>query len=243
MGAATSPNHALEAQMQMRSFLPLLGVSLFSSALTLVGALLAFPPASRADTTQQVIPVLQAQRFEVVDAAGAVRARLGVESDNSAGLAVFDGTGQARALVSLSSADTAAVQVRSPQDGRATLSALPAGTIGLGLVDPAGASRAGIGLSPDGSPVIEVGNRLQDQPSARVQLSQLADGTIGLGIVDGSGRPRVGLATAPDGTPALLLLDAAARPRAIVVLQPDGTPGMRIANEAGQVYWQTPQPQ
>ena len=151
----------------MRTWLPLLGVSLFSSALTFAGAMLAFPPAGRAEPVAQPLPVVQAQRFDLLDANGTLRARLGVEADNdSAGLTVFDSNGQARASIALGG-DTAVVQTLSPQGGRATLSALPTGVVGVGMVDPNGASRAGIGLAADGSPVVEVGRNLQSQPSAR----------------------------------------------------------------------------
>jgi hypothetical protein len=224
----------------MRTLLPLLGVSLFSSALTLAAALLVLAPASRAEPAVQIYPALQAQRFDLVDAGGVLRARLGVEADGTAALSMVDGTGQPRATFTLTSADVAVVQVRNPQGANATLSALPTGVIGVGLVDQGGSSRAGLGLSPDGSPVLEVGHRLQDQPSARAQISELPDGTLGLGIVDPAGRPRVGLATTPDGTPGLSLLDAAGRPRALAGLATDGTAQLRLLNDGGGSVWQAP---
>jgi hypothetical protein len=224
----------------MRTLLPLLGVSLFSSALTLAGALLVLAPASRAEPTVQTYPALQSQRFDLVDAGGVLRARLGVEADGTAALSMVDGTGQPRATFGLTSADVAVVQVRTPRGANATLSALPTGVTGVGLVDQGGASRAGLGLAPDGSPVLEVGHRLQDQPSSRAQLSELPDGTLGLGIVDAAGRARVGLATTPDGTPGLSLLDAAGRPRALAGLATDGTPQLRLLNDSGGSAWQAP---
>jgi hypothetical protein len=202
--------------------------------------MLAFPPAGRAEPVAQPLPVVQAQRFDLLDANGTLRARLGVDADNdSAGLTVFDSNGQARASIALGG-DTAVIQTLSPQGGRATLSALPTGVVGVGMVDPSGASRAGIGLASDGNPVVEVGRNLQSQPSARVQLTDLPDGTVGLGLVDQSGRPRAGLALAADGTPGLLLLDASSRPRVVAGLGADGTPTLRLQNEAGQPIWVAP---
>ncbi len=230
----------MEALPPMRTLLPLLGVSLFSSAITFAGAMLAFPLASRAAPAAQPLPVVQAQRFDLLDANGTLRARLGVDPDAATtGLTIFDTNGQARASVSLGG-DTAIIQTISPQGARATLSALPTGVVGAGMVDPNGTSRAGMGLAADGSPVVEVGHNLQGQPSPRVQLSDLPDGTLGLGIVDQAGRPRAGLAIASDGTPGALLLDAAGRPRVVAGLQADGQPTLRLQNESGQPIWVAP---
>ena len=54
-------NHTVEVQTPMRTLLPLLAVSLFSSALTLAAALLVLAPASRAEPAVQTYPALQAQ--------------------------------------------------------------------------------------------------------------------------------------------------------------------------------------
>ncbi len=81
-----------------------------SSAVTLAGALLLLPPASRAaPEVQATLPVVRAERFELVDANGALRATLAtnlrtpwLETDRPipvTALQLFDAQGTSRANV------------------------------------------------------------------------------------------------------------------------------------------------
>ena len=70
--------------------LPMLAVSLFSSAVTFAVAMLAFPPAGRAAPDAQFFPTIQTQRIAVVDPDGHPHIELYVGDDRSA-YAVFRG--------------------------------------------------------------------------------------------------------------------------------------------------------
>ena len=140
--------------------LPMVLVSLFSSAVTLAVVLLAFPPSSRADMPQQPsAPVVRAQRFEVADASGTVLATLGVEPERSTGLFILDSSGQQRAGIAVGVDGVSFVQVFTPQGapqfGGAILQARPDGSVSLAAVDQMQA-RAQLTLAGDGSALIQV---------------------------------------------------------------------------------------
>jgi hypothetical protein len=114
--------------------------SLVSAAVALSVAVLVFPPHSQAaqdpqpgqpaQPAQQAYPVLRAERFEVVDAQGALRMRLGVEQSGAANVVVYDPSGRMRLAVGLA------------DDGQPV----------MGFWDPAGQPRLGAGFDPTGGP-------------------------------------------------------------------------------------------
>ena len=140
--------------------LPVLLVSLFSSAVTLAAVLLAFPPSSRADAAgQPPAPVVRAQRFEVADASGTVLATLGVELERSTGLFILDASGQQRAGIAVGVDGLSFVQVFTPQGapqfGGAIIQAHPDGTVWVAAVDQA-QPRAELLLAADSSAGVRV---------------------------------------------------------------------------------------
>ena len=108
--------------------------SLVSALTAFAVAALVFAPTSRAAPAEQgAPPVLQAQRFELVDANGAVLARLGVESDDRQGLSVLVPTVQVRTSIGLApnglstNADGSAAFIILDQGGQPRIGAIVEG--------------------------------------------------------------------------------------------------------------------
>ena len=121
--------------MQRAVLLPVLVSSLVSAAVALAAAILVFPPHSQAaQNAQPPYPVLRAERFEVVDAQGALRMRLGVEQSGAANVVVYDPSGRLRLAVGLA------------DDGQPV----------MGFWDPAGQPRLGAGFDPAGGPSLVI---------------------------------------------------------------------------------------
>ena len=149
--------------MTRLTLLPTFAVALLSSALTLAGVMLAYPPLGRAEVAAQLPPsVVRAQRFEVIDGTGATVATLGVEGERSTGLFILDAAGQQRAGLAVGSDGLAFVQVftppAAPQFGGAILQARPDGSVALAAVDQS-QPRAQLVVIPDGAAALQVVGR------------------------------------------------------------------------------------
>jgi hypothetical protein len=130
-----------------------------SSVITLAVALSALPAAIRAAPDSQAPPrLVQAERFELVDSSGAVRASLDMESNGvgltlrdesgtsrvvlvadprvGRGLFVTDQTSRGAVFVGASTANNIGLQVTSPQGPKAYIQANATGT-GFGVTDSA----------------------------------------------------------------------------------------------------------
>ena len=105
--------------------------------------------------------VVRARRFELVDAAGEVRAVLAVDGDGT-GLVLLDAAGR-------------------PGVG---LTVLPEGRPGLTLLDAAGVGRAGLVVNADGSSVLSLHDAVG---TARAALQVNAGGNPVLGLGDAAG--------------------------------------------------------
>jgi hypothetical protein len=152
-----------EAPMTRATLLPTCVAALLSSALTLAGAMLAYPPLSRAEVGAQLPPsVVRAQRFEVIDANGAIVATLGSEAERSAGLFILDAAGQQRAALGVGGDGLSFVQVFTPQGapqfGGAVLQARPDGSVTLAAVD-ASQARAQLVLTAEDAAALQVVGR------------------------------------------------------------------------------------
>ncbi len=162
--------------------------------------------------------VVRAERFELVDAAGHVRAALGTSKEGHIGLGIFDDDGNLRAALHL------------PPDGSARLS----------LGDGNGVERAMLGVEPDGSPVLHLGD---ETGKVRV-LGHCDDGGSALTLFDAAGKPRAFLNTdTDDGTPALILLDEGGEVRTTVTLGPTGRPEILLYDKEGTIMWKAPPPE
>ncbi|HZS01981.1 MAG TPA: hypothetical protein VFE37_24910 [Chloroflexota bacterium] len=122
--------------MQRAVIAPMLATALASAALTAGLISLRAPVESQAASLTQggATPVVRTEAFELVDEAGAVRARLGVARSGSVSLTLLDATGQPRADIGIDSV----------------------GSAGISVWDGAGQVRAGIGVPAQGAPTIQI---------------------------------------------------------------------------------------
>jgi hypothetical protein len=153
----------------------------------LVGGRLCQPQVAAAQAKQPAVPdVVQARRFEVVDAAGRVRATLGVSTEEGkARLVLFDAAGK----------------------GDAWLEVSPHGMPSLMLFDPMGKGRAFLEVVLPGSPSLT----LSDAAGQRAALTVLPNGIPRLVLFDAAEKQRAALEVLPDGRPDLELYDAAGK--------------------------------
>ena len=151
--------------MTRAMLLPALVGAVVSAVLGFALGTLASPPTSRAAPDPQApARVVRAERFEMVDARGAVRALLAVQEDDAT-------------VLKLQRTDTAgpgAVVTVHPDD-----------RVDLGLLDRTGRIRAGLGLTVEGLPVWVLVDSA-GQPRARLRL--LPDGSPDLELLTETGQ-------------------------------------------------------
>lgn len=145
---------------------------LMIGALLLIGGRVWRPAAVAAQATQPaVVDVMRAQIFQVIDAAGRVRAALSVAPGGTVGLTLVDAAGERRAVLFIESD----------------------GTPGLSLMDAEGKPRAGLTVSRDGEAVFAV----QDTAGKmRAILGMNSDGRPILALYDAAGKVRAALGAA-----------------------------------------------
>lgn len=190
---------------------------LMIGAVLLVGGLV-WHPATVAD-------VVRARRFEMVDTAGNVRARLEDFSGLGPQLALNDDKGQLRA----------------------TLGSGPGGSVALRLRDAKGQGRAVLSLVSDG-PTLSMRD-----PEGREQVGLFtsSNGQSSLLMQDAAGKWRATLGLDDGGMPHLTLSDAAGTARAVLgptSLEAAKTGEIRTRPESslvlfdkdGRVMWQAP---
>jgi hypothetical protein len=177
----------------------------------LIGGRLWQPRVAVAQARQPAMPdVVQAGRFEVVDAAGRVRATLGVSAEEGkARLVLFDAAGK----------------------GDAWLEVSPHGSPSLMLFDPIGMGHAALEAVLPGNPNLT----LSDAAGQRAVLTVLPNGIPRLVLFDAAEKQRAALEVRPDGSPNLELYDAAWKSRVHLGMQKDGKPSLELADKAGNL--------
>lgn len=141
-----------------------------------------------AQKTCEPAPVIRAERFEVVDKDGKLRATLGTGAAGASGLVLPDGlvltdkNGQPRASLGLAADD---------------------GAPGLMLYDPGLRYRVALDVAPDGAPALALASK---EGRTRAELILPTEGGPGLVLYDPGLHPRVTLDVSPDGAPSLLLV-------------------------------------
>src|SRR6266508_2805057 len=99
--------------------------------------------------------VIRAEEFEVLDAAGHVRIRIGLSNDDSPFFSMLDPGGQVRARFGLSSDGSAGLAIGDDNGKvRATLGLSSDGSASLAFGDRNGKIRAKFGLASDASPTL-----------------------------------------------------------------------------------------
>ena len=137
--------------MHRRTLALLLAVSLLSSVVTLGLARLAFPTATATTAASQDPAVVRAQRFELVDAGGTVRARIAFLPDGRPLIALFDESGQVRASLAQNLEREYGFGITDGQGtSRFAVGTTTRGFVGLNVRDGSGTIRANLYASDDG---------------------------------------------------------------------------------------------
>jgi hypothetical protein len=147
--------------MTRTGLLPTVFSSGVSAALAAAVCLLMLPAASRGAPSHQT--AIRAERIEMVDASGAVRARLRMEGGDSAeraALTLFDQAGQERVSIGVAALGEAFLRIGPSEPQLGTSSTITSSALGsaLQVLDPQGTERVQIGVSPTGTPQIRLLN-------------------------------------------------------------------------------------
>jgi hypothetical protein len=201
---------------------PVLLAAMLSSMLTIAGVQVLAPPTSRAaQDGNAAMPVLRAQRVELVDANGVVRGVLGLTPGGEAAGVIFrDEQGRERAGMGT---------------GR------PAWGVGPGawVLDDAGRLRAAWGLAPDDSAAAYL---IADEAGRR-RAGIGGNSELGYGVViaDETGAPRVGVGALVRGEDGygLRIRDAAGNLQVSVAASTDAG-SISVQNATGQPLWRAP---
>ena len=116
--------------------------------------------AGKATAQAPAAAVIRAQKFELVDSQGKVRAGLGLLSNGSPSLALLDSGGKVRTGLGLR-ADGSSWLTLADSRGkpRAILDVQPDGSPTLWLFDSGGKGGVDLAVQPDGSPMLELTDR------------------------------------------------------------------------------------
>ena len=136
-------------------------------------------------TTQPVAKVFRAERFEVVDRNGTIRAVMGMRL-GWPGLALFDKDGMLRAVLAVDN-DVAGLRLTNEKGrDRACLIARE-NAAGLALHDKDGKERAALAVNADGSPGLTL---LDKDGKVSAVTGMTSDGALGLGLDDKDGNEK-----------------------------------------------------
>jgi hypothetical protein len=195
-------------------------------------------PISSPGATPTVAPVVRAERFEVVDAQGALRAQIGMDRGD-VGVLIMDPSSQPRALIGWArDCGCAVIQLNNPQGAGVTLRADPEGVVGLAVTDSPRQLRAILGLTSNGRPVLGF---LDPSGLQRASLVLTEDGTPSMLFLDPQG-PVVGVGMFPGAGAGLAVSDqAGGQQRAHIGVQGSGRADIVLRDEQGQLVWQAPQ--
>lgn len=136
--------------------------------------------------TWDLPPVIRAERFEVVDRDGKLRATLGTGSTGAPGLVLSDGL----------------VLIDNNGQPRANLGLAADGAPGLMLYDPGLRYRIALDVAPDGAPALALASK---EGRTRAELVVPSEGGPSLILYDTRLQPRVTLDVSTAGVPTLLL--------------------------------------
>ena len=154
-----------------------------------------------ADAKPEHAPRLKVEQLELVDAAGAVRARLGVEEDGAASLTIIDPRAGTKAVLTTLKSGSPGLVLRN-SDGKGQLIA-SVGDTGPALVlcDPKGSVGASLTLrNEDGTSLL--GFRLPGEKQMRASFSILEDGRSYVKLIGPEGELRMYAKPQLEFTPA-----------------------------------------
>ncbi|MCS6926253.1 MAG: hypothetical protein NZ578_10190 [Candidatus Binatia bacterium] len=139
-----------------------------------------------AQKTCELPAVIRAERFEVVDRDGKLRATLGTGSTGAPGPVLSDGL----------------VLIDNNGQPRANLGLAADGAPGLMMYDPGLRYRIALDVAPDGAPALALASK---EGRTRAELVLPSEGGPGLILYDARLQPRVTLDVSSAGLPALVL--------------------------------------
>ena len=175
--------------------------------------------------------VIRAQKFELVDEKGKVRAELTLV-DGIPGLLLSDQEGKPRAALGLDKNGTPSLSLHdSSGKTRAALSFMrPGGTAPtLAMFDERGKQRVQLGIVENGSPGLSL---CDEKESVRVGLAVTSEGSA-VGVYRSDGKPAAGLEALTDGDAGVSVYDKSGRPRGELGVLSDGSPSLKLRDEKG----------
>lgn len=161
-------------------------------------------------TTDRLVPraaaadaeVVRAQRFEVVDSAGRLRARLGTKEDGSPSLILLDANGKGRALFAVSSDGSSLLTLNdatmAPMLSLSTRADMPSVSLAV-----AGQTKAMLAVKATGAPSMTLHGS-----NGSTVMGETADGPS-VSLNDATGNAIAMLLVKHDGSPSLTLLSGA----------------------------------
>ena len=129
--------------------------------------------------------VVEAERFVVRDAAGKVRAALGIREDGSPSLNLYDQDAKTRAVLGLEGGDPVLGLLDQAGHGRVQVAFEESGASRVTLFDERETGRAQLALEPDGSPSLAFADR---ERKASAWMSVDRDGAPALSLQDRAGK-------------------------------------------------------
>jgi len=177
--------------------------------------------------------VVEAERFVVRDATGAVRAELAVEGRGAASLSLFDRDGEHRVRLRPSGlylSDSGGTQRAALHLTPGALASDPSAAV-LRLADAGGKPRGSLMVLADGSSRLLLSDR---DGSGGASLQADAHGPAGLALSDSNGRNAAWLGALPDGSRALVMADQANKATAMISIAADGATEVLLADRTGR---------
>ena len=165
--------------------------------------------AAGAQPAAQSTPVLQAERFEIVEKNGKHRGWLGLTPHGNTSLGFYD------------------------QDGHiaVTLSVTPDRTTGLTLVNKEGNRRAGLELSAGDAPTLELYDK---DKKCRVKLAVAEDGEPQVWLYDAKEIPRVAVGVSSDGSATMGIADSNRKETISFNIEANGNPHLDLTDQDGK---------
>jgi AMIN domain-containing protein len=178
-------------------------------------------PAGAAGPTR-----IEAERFLLRDAVGAIRAALETGSDGTPRLALLDTAGHERLRLQVGAGGAPGLTLfdADGKTARVTLKIGAEGTPGLSLSDGSGRARAILAL-------YRAMPEVKDRSSGPANTTPAGPESPALGLYDAAGQPRTFVSSRSQGVSGIHLSDAAGRLRATLAVGADGVPDLELSDE------------
>jgi len=174
--------------------------------------------------------VIAAQGFQLVDAAGQVRATLQLDGSGNPQLAMWDNRGVDRVLLGVDPDGAVQMDLKGgTTQARTGLAVLADGTVLLHFVDAKGQPRGGIAVQSDGVATVSL---MEPSGQVRLQLALSADGAPMVLLCDERGTERARLGLETGGASALWLTAPGGASR--IITGQGGSPSVTVLQAHGE---------